>query len=280
MNVPTPEVVVRQAKTPTGILGFDAITAGGLPCGRTTLLGGGAGSGKTVFALQFVINGVRNWDEPGIFVAFEETADRINANSQSFGWTLDDRQAKNLFFLDAQPSPELIQSGAFDLGGLLAILQARISAMGARRIVLDALDVALASLPDPLAKRLEVYRLHEWLAANGLTAVITTKAGNDDAFSSGQPFGFMQFMVDCSVILSHRVTLGVSQRNLRVQKYRGSAFDENESPYLIGRSGIDVAISRILGRVDASVTNERVTSGVERLDTMLGGGYYRGATVL
>ncbi|MEO8847434.1 MAG: circadian clock protein KaiC [Casimicrobiaceae bacterium] len=280
MNLSTPTAAASQTKAPTGILGFDAITAGGLPRGRTALLGGGAGSGKTIFALQFLINGIRNWDEPGIFIAFEESANRIKANFQSFGWILDAGQAENLFFLEAQPTPELIQSGDFDLGGLLAILQARTKAMGARRIVLDGLDVALASLPDPVTKRREVYRLHEWLVANQLTAVITAKAAHDDAYSNLQPFGFMQFMVDCSVILSHCVTRGVSQRNLRVQKYRGSASDENESPFVIGSTGFDVAISRTLGRVDANVTDERVTSGIERLDTMLGGGYYRGATIL
>jgi circadian clock protein KaiC len=153
--------------------------------------------------------------------------------------------------------------------------------MGARRIVFDALDIVLALLPDPLAKRREVYRLHEWLLEHEITALITTKAGGDDANSTAQqPFGFMQFMVDCSVVLNHRVTLGVSQRNLRVQKYRGSSFDENESPFVIGKSGFDVAMTRALGRADVEVTNERVTSGVERLDTMLGGGYYRGASVL
>jgi len=143
------------------------------------------------------------------------------------------------------------------------------------------LDILLALLPDAAAKRREVYRLHEWLLANELTGLVTAKANGDDASSiSQQPFGFMQFMVDCAVVLNHRVELGVSQRNLRIQKYRGSDFDENEAPFVIGRNGFDVAISRMLGRMDAKVTSERVTSGVKRLDTMLGGGYYRGASVL
>ena len=130
-------------------------------------------------------------------------------------------------------------------------------------------------------RRREIYRLHEWLLARELTGLITAKAGGDGPQLRGrQPFGFMQFMVDCAVILKHSVVLGVSQRNLRVQKYRGSSFDENESPFLIGATGLEVAVARTLGRVDANVTNERVSSGVERLDTMLGGGYYRGASVL
>ncbi len=153
--------------------------------------------------------------------------------------------------------------------------------MGAERIVFDALDIVLALLPDAATRRREVYRLHDWMLASGLTALITAKAGGTDGKSeSPQPFGFMQFMVDCAVVLNHRVSLGVSQRNLRVLKYRGSGFDENESPFVIGSDGFDVAIARTSGRGDAEVTQERVSSGVSRLDTMLGGGYYRGASVL
>ena len=271
-----------STKAPTGIAGFDETTAGGLPHGRTTLLVGGPGSGKTIFAMQFLVHGAQRCNESGIFVAFEETSARVIGNAQGFGWDLPRLvRRRKLFFLDAQPSPELIQSGTFDLSGMLAVLGGQIQAMGARRIVFDALDIVLALLPDEAAKRREVYRLHEWLLARGLTGLITAKAGGDEASSLGrQPFGFMQFMVDCAVMLNHSVVLGVSQRNLRVQKYRGSAFNENEAPFVIGKAGFDVAITRTLGRLDARVTNERVTSGVKRLDTMLGGGYYRGYSVL
>ena len=268
-------------KAPTGIEGFDQITHGGLPRARTTLLVGGPGSGKTIFGLGFLVHGVRQFREPGIFVAFEEKSDRIVANAHGFGWNLPELRGKKLFFLDAQPAADLVQSGNFDLSGLLAAVGAQIKLMGAKRIVFDAIDVLLALLPDEALRRREIYRLHEWLLASGLTGLITGKAGGDEISTFGpQPFGFMQFMVDCAVILNHRVDLGVSQRNLRVQKYRGSPFDENEAPFVIGKTGFDVAIARLLGRVDAKVTNERVTSGVERLDTMLGGGYYRGACVL
>jgi circadian clock protein KaiC len=268
-------------KALTGIEGFDEITHGGLPRGRTTLLEGGPGSGKTLFGLRFLVHGARDCNEPGIFVAFEETSNRIVANAENFGWNLAELQRKKLFFLDAQPTTDLIQMGNFDLGGMLAALGAQVKAMGARRIVFDAMDIVLALLPDATAKRREVYRLHEWLLARELTGLITAKADGDDASSlSAQPFGFMQFMVDCAVVLNHRVELGVSQRNLRIQKFRGSNFDENEAPFVISKRGFDVAISRMLGRGDAKVTNERVSSGVKRLDTMLGGGYYRGASVL
>jgi circadian clock protein KaiC len=271
-----------SAKAPTGIPGFDEITGGGLPHGRTTLLVGGPGSGKTVLSLQFLSHGAKACAEPGIFVAFEESSGRIVANAESFGWGLQGLcQRRKVFFLDAQPAPDLVRSGDFDLGGMLAALEAQISAMGAKRIVFDALDVVLALLPDVPAKRREIYRLHEWLLSHAMTGLITAKDDGDEAgAASREPFGFMQFMVDCAVILSHGVELGVSQRSLRVQKFRGSSFDENVSPFLIGKSGIEVAIARTLGHLDAKVSSERVSSGVKRLDTMLGGGYYRGASVL
>src|ERR1700723_2421983 len=268
-------------KAPSGITGFDEITSGGLPRGRTTLLLGGPGSGKTVFGLQYLINGARIYGEPGIFVAFEETSQRILANAESFDWKLGQLQKKKLLFVDAQPSYDLVQTGDFDLCGMLAGLGLQAAQAKARRIVFDALDIVLALLPDLSARRREIYRLHEWLVSRRLTCIVTLKSRADEPNSiPQQPYGFMQFMVDCLVILNHSVVEGVSQRNLRVQKYRGSSFDENESPFVIGNAGFEVAIVRLLGRVDADVTNERVTSGVNRLDTMLGGGYYRAACVL
>jgi circadian clock protein KaiC len=167
---------------------------------------------------------------------------------------------------------------------MLAVLQAKTAELSARRIVFDAIDIVLALLPDDAARRREVYRLHAWLLQHELTGIITAKAGGEGTTPEGeqreQPFGFMQFMVDCAVVLNHCVEQGVSQRNLRVQKYRGSGFDENESPFLIGRNGFEVVVARPLGRGVLEVSKERVSSGIDRLDTMLGGGYYRGATVL
>src|SRR5450759_1485740 len=280
-NAPRSPSGQSSTKAPTGITGFDEITGGGLPLGRTTLLVGGPGSGKTILALQFLVHGAQACKEPGIFVAFEESSKRIVANAESFGWKLAELRRKKLHFIDVPPIPDLIQSGNFDLSGMLAALEAQTREMGARRIVFDALDVVLALLPDTAAKRREIYRLDEWLLARELTGLITAKAGgNETSAISQEPFGFIQFMVDCTVILQHSVVLGVSQRNLRVQKYRGSSFDEDESPFVIGERGLEVAVARALARVDAKVTNERVSSGVTRLDTMLGGGYYRGASVL
>jgi circadian clock protein KaiC len=280
MMTTRPRATEAPIKSPTGILGFDEMTGGGLPRARTSLLVGGPGSGKTIFGLQFLAHGVEDADEPGIFVAFEETSERILANAAGFGWNLDQLVPSKIFFLDAQPTPDLVQSGDFDLNGMIAGLDAKAKQMGARRIVFDALDILLALLPDAAARRREVYRLHEWLLTRGLTGLITSKAHGDETDASAQPWGFMQFMVDCAVILNHSVVFGVSQRNLRVLKFRGSSFDENESPFLIGSSGVEVAVARTLGRKDTQTTNERVSSGVKRLDTMLGGGYYRGASVL
>jgi len=280
MKTRTP-ATAGATKVRTGIQGFDEITHGGLPRGRTSLLVGGPGSGKTLFGLRFLVEGAQTYQEPGIFVAFEETSKRIVANAEAFGWELPKLQRKTLFFLDAQPSTDLIQSGTFDLSGMLAVLGVQTKKMGARRIVFDAIDIILALLPDATTRRREVYRLHEWLLARGLTGLITAKADGDEASAFGpQPFGFMHFMVDCAVMLNHRVCLGVSQRSLRVLKYRGSGFDENESPFVIGDGGFDVAVARTLGPKEVNVSNERVSSGVKRLDTMLGGGYYRGASVL
>lgn len=274
---PPPEA---SNKALTGIEGFDEITNGGIPKGRTTLLVGGPGSGKTIFAMQFLTYGVKECKEPGIFVAFEETPSRIIANFESFGWKLASIPPDKLFFLDAQPKPDLIQSGSFDISGMLAALEAKVKEVGAKRIVFDALDIVISLLPDEASKKQEIYRLHSWLLAHELTGLITAKAAGEGSSIDEQPFGFMQFMVDCAVVLNHRVVQGVSQRNLRVLKLRGSGFNEDESPFVIGKNGFDVALSRTLGRLDAKVTNERVTSGVERLDTMLGGGYYRASSVL
>jgi circadian clock protein KaiC len=272
------------SKARTGIKGFDEITNGGLPRKRTTLIEGGAGSGKTIMALQSLVSGARLENEAGIFVAFEETSEQIRINASKFGWDLEALEKKKLFFLNAQTTPDLALSGTFDLGGICAAVEAKAKEINAKRVVFDALDVVLALLGDPAAERREVYRLHEWLVKLGMTGIITSKAGNHQSPLDNQPrLGFMQFMVDCTVTLNHEVVRGVSQRSLRVVKYRGTSFSENESPFLIGAKGLEVAGGRETNwpkPPGGSKLTQRISSGVKRLDAMLGGGFYRGAGIL
>ncbi len=268
----------KLAKATTGIEGLDEITGGGLPRGRTTLVLGGPGSGKTILALQTLVNGATRWREPGIFVAFEESSRRILANAATFGWNLPVLERRQLFFLDAQPSLDLVQAGSFDLQGLLASLAAKVDAMKARRVVFDSVDMLVGLLAEPAAEQRELHRLHEWLLERDLTALVTAKV-HAPAVPAQPAFDQLQFMVDCAVRLNHDTVSGVSQRSLRVLKFRGSGFSENESPLLIGPNGIEVAGLRGLEGA-AAVSHERVASGVRRLDAMLGGGYYRGACVL
>lgn len=272
-----PDAEKALHKTPTGVEGFDAITGGGLPRNRTSLIFGGPGSGKTVFALQTIVNGARQFGEPGIFVAFEENSRHILANAASFGWNLPQLEKKQLFFFDAKVRPDVIKAGEFDLSGMLAGIKAEVDARGVKRIVFDSIDVLLTLLDDPHAERWEIYRLNDWLAQSGLTGIITAK-------SQGDPFvapryGFMQFMADCVVVLKLQVVDQIAMRYLQVMKYRGSSFAENEAPLVIGASGMEVVdLSAKTIAVEASP--ERVSSGVGPLDAMLGGGYYRGSSVL
>ncbi|MFW5942800.1 MAG: circadian clock protein KaiC [bacterium] len=265
-------------KALTGINGFDEMTGGGLPRGRTTVVIGAPGTGKTVFALQTLFNGASRWNEPGIFVAFEEQADHIRANAAGFGWDLPALEEEQLFFLDGRIPVDVVQSGAFDLSGMLASVQARAEQMGARRVVFDAIDVLLALLDDPQAERRELYRLHEWLQNRGYTGIVTAK---ESLVGDNAPhrYGFLQYMADCAVSLEHDLHQLVSQRYLRILKYRGSAFIENQSPLIIGPGGIQVAGPNPMQDV-FEVSNERVSTGVEGLDEMMEGGYYRGTNIL
>ncbi len=266
------------AKVPTGITGFDEITYGGLPRGRTTLIRGGPGCGKTVFAIQSLINGARDRREPGILVAFEENADQIVANAATLGWDIPALAARRLFFLDASLSPEMMHAGEFDLTRLLNVLQAVIKESGAKLIVFDGIDVLLRLLDNPVAERREIYRVRDWLSRSGLTAIITQKVGADDDLS-WQHYNFMQFMADCVVNLGHQVIAGSGFRNVRVMKYRGSGFLGDEFPITITGTGIQVT-NRGPVELEYVVTKGRVSSGLPRLDAMLCGGFYRGSNVL
>lgn len=265
-------------KAPTGIAGFDEITGGGLPKGRTTLVIGSPGAGKTLFALETLVNSARAHEESGIFIAFEENSRQIIENAATFGWDLPALERDKLFFLDAKLPSTIVQSGDFDLTGILAGLTAKAGEMCCKRIVFDGIDVLLTLLNDPVAERREIFRLHEWLLETETTGIITAKADVNDRLSS-ERYAFMQFMVDCVVQLHHRLSDRVSLRGIRVLKYRGSGFAENEFPLVISSSGMEVATFGV-DELDHAVSAERVSTGVERLDTMLDGGYYRASTAL
>ena len=266
------------AKIPSGIEGFDDITFGGIPSARTTLFMGGPGSGKTVLALQALVHGAAHHDSPGIFVAFEEDIASVQANARSFGWNIDGRQKKRLYFLDAQLSPDTVRAGEFDLTALLAGLEAKAQEMGAKLIVFDALDVLLVLLDDRAAERRELYRIQAWLRRTGLTAIITVKVEETDPVME-QRGGFLAFMADCVVLLRQSVLERAAVREVRVVKYRGSTHVLNEVPFAIGPTGIEVGAPNGT-HPEPQPFKERVSTGIARLDEMLDGGLYRGTNAL
>jgi circadian clock protein KaiC len=276
MSDRTREPVLK--KIASGIEGFDDITMGGLPEGRTSLLMGGPGCGKTVLALQILVNGVTHSGNPGIFVAFEENAGSVSANGETFGWKMRELEEKRLFFVDACIRPGVVRAGAFDLTALLAGLQAKACEMGAKTIVFDAIDVLLSMLGDPVQECRELYRIHQWLARERLTGIFTTKI-EDNQPATAQRYGFMPFMADCAVLLSQHSADRVTVRTMRVLKYRGSPHALNEVPFVIGAGGVEVGSSNGV-HPEPQPFVERISTGVERLDEMIGGGVYRGTNVL
>ncbi len=265
-------------KVLSGIEGFDDITCGGLPVGRTTLLMGGPGSGKTVLALQILVGAGTQHGTPGIFVAFEENARRVAANGEAFGWNIRALERKQLFFIDACVRSDVVKSGGFDLTGLLAAIEAKAEEMGAKLIVFDAIDVLLSLLDDPVAECRELYRLHEWLTLHELTGIFTTKIEEGHPAISSR-YGFMPFMADCTVLLSQRVADRMAVRAIRVLKYRGSPHVLNEVPFVIGPGGMEVGSSNGV-HPEPQPFNDKVSTGIERLDEMLCGGIYRGTNAL
>src|SRR5580700_11031075 len=212
-------------KIATGIQGFDELSHGGLPRNRMSLLKGGPGSGKTVFALQSLVNAARDRGEPGIFVAFEESPRQIIANAAGFDWDLPALVKNKLFFMDAQLSPDVVQSGEFDLRGMLAMLDAKKEEIGARWIVFDGIDVLLTLLHNPKEEMREIYRIRSWLADNDVDAAIITAKVDGDG-SQLVNYGLLQFMVDCVVSLEQRLECGVPLHRVQILKYRGSAFSK------------------------------------------------------
>jgi circadian clock protein KaiC len=265
-------------KCPTGIQGLDEITGGGLPRGRPALVCGSAGCGKTLLAMEFIVRGARDFDEPGVFVSFEEpTADLIK-NFASLGFdlaALASRRKLALDYIHIERS-EIEETGAYDLGGLFIRLEQAIDAIGAKRVVLDTLEALFAGLSDEALLRAELRRLFRWLKDKGVTAIITGESGE----RSLTRYGLEEYVADCVIVLDHRVIGQVSTRRLRIVKYRGSLHGTNEYPFLIDRQGLVVLPISSLG-LTHRVSNQRVSSGVPRLDEMLEGqGYYRGSSVL
>jgi len=272
--------VVQQylPKIATGIQGFDELSHGGLPRNRITLLKGGPGSGKTVFALQSLVSAARQRDEPGIFVAFEERPQQIIANAAGFQWDMAALLKRKLFFMDANLSPGVVQSGEFDLRGMLAMLKAKKEQIGARWIVFDGIDVLLTLLQHPKSEIREIYRIRDWLAENEVDAAIFTAKidGHGTAIAN---YGFLQFMVDCVIEFESRLECGVALHRVQVTKYRGTAFAKGEYPVSFGAGGMEIAGPEPT-EIQQVASSERVSAGFERLDTMLGGGLFRGSSTL
>ena len=264
-------------KAPTGISGLDQITEGGLPRGRNTLVCGGAGCGKTLLAMEFIVNGATQFGEPGVIIAFEETADELADNVASLGFDLDDLIKRELLSVDSVvlDHAEHQQVGEYGLDGLFVRLGHAIDSIGAKRVVLDTLEALFATFPHEML-RAELRRLFHWLKKRGVTAVITGEQG-DGTYTR---YGLEEYVSDCVISLDNRVVDQVSTRRLRVLKYRGSTHGTNEYPFLIGRHGLAVLPVTSVG-LDYAVSSERVPTGVAALDGLLaGGGYYRGSSVL
>lgn len=265
------------SKVATGLKGFDALSYGGLPRNRTSLVVGGPGSGKSVFALQALVHAARVHQEHGIFVAFEESPHQIVANSAMFDWSPRSLGKNKLFFLDAHLSPAVIQSGEFDLNGMLAILQAKQKQIDAKWVVFDGIDVLLMLLQNPVMELREIHRVREWLADNELTGILTAKTNGDS--QSTAHYGLMQFMADCVIRLDRRLEEGVSVHAIEIKKYRGSGFAGGEFPLHFGSSGMEVTAPEP-PELRHQAWAERVSTGFASFDSMLGGGLFRGSSTL
>jgi circadian clock protein KaiC len=266
------------AKAPTGITGFDEITGGGLPRGRPTLVSGGAGCGKTLFSMEFLVRGATEFAEPGLFMSFEENEQELAQNVASLGFDLADLFKRHLLVMDfvrAEQS-EIEETGDYDLEGLFVRLGHAIDQIKAKRVVLDTIEALFAALPNELVLRSELRRLFRWFKDRGVTAIITAERG-DGVFTR---HGLEEYVSDCVILLDHRVIEQVSTRRLRVVKYRGSVHGTNEYPFLIDETGFSVLPITSLS-LNHEAPTERMSTGIARLDAMLDGkGLYRGGSVL
>jgi len=271
-------VPVTLPKAPTGIQGLDEITGGGLPRGRPTLVCGTAGCGKTLLAMEFIIRGALQHDEPGVFMAFEETAEELAQNVRSLGFNLEDlirRKKVAVDFVRIERS-EIDETGDYDLEGLFVRLSHAIASVGARRVVLDTLEALFSGLSNAAILRAELRRLFRWLKDKGVTAVITGERGDGQLTRQG----LEEYVSDCVILLDFRVIDQIATRRLRIIKYRGSTHGSNEYPFLIDESGISVLPITSL-RLEHSVSSEIISTGLPALDKLFGnGGLYRGSSTL
>ena len=265
-------------KSATGIEGFDDLTLGGLPTGRPTLVCGSAGCGKTLFASTFLFNGARLYDEPGVFVTFEERPVDIVANVDSLGFDLQGlikQSQSHIAHIEIDPT-EVAEIGDYDLEALFLRLEFAVDQIGAKRIVLDTIESLFSAFSNPAILRAEIRRLFDWLKQKGLTAVITGERGDGSLTRQG----LEEYVSDCVILLDHRVDNQISTRRLRIVKYRGTAHGTNEYPFLIDEDGFSVLPVSSLG-LGHKVFDERISTGVPDLDAMLtGGGFYRGSSIL
>lgn len=265
-------------KVPTGIKGLDDITYGGLPKGRPTLIAGSAGSGKTLMSMEFLVKGARDYGEPGVFMAFEETEEELVKNFASLGFDLDSLEAENKLAIDYVhiDKSEYEETGDYDLEGLFIRLGLAIDSIGAKRVALDTLEVLFSGFQSEAILRSELRRLFRWLKDKGVTAIVTGERGEE----SLTRYGLEEYVADCVILLDNRMEEQIATRRMRIIKYRGSKHGTNEYPFLIEEDGISVMPITSLG-LEHEVSDERVSTGIERLDTMLGGmGYYRGSSIL
>lgn len=268
---------INILKCPTGIKGFDKITEGGLPRNRTTLLCGGTGTGKTLFALEYLIQGATQYNEPGIFMSFEETEDELHKDVASLNMDLRTLVSQKKILLEHLIlERKEIQAGDFNLEGLLIRLEHAIGSIGAKRVVLDSIESLFAGLTDAGVLRMEIKRLFRWFKEKQVTAIVTGEPGRD----SYTRHGLEEYVSDCIVFLDNRVREQISIRRVRVVKYRGSKHESNEYPFIIDKDGLSVMPITSAG-LDRPGTNKRVSTGIPSLNKMFqGGGYTRGSTVL
>ena len=265
-------------KTASGIRGLDEITFGGLPKGRPTLIAGGPGSGKTLMSMEFLVRGATDYNEPGVFMAFEETAEELAQNVASLGFDLKELIDEKKLFIDyvRVERSEIEETGEYDLEGLFVRLNCAIDSIGAKRVVLDTIESLFAGLNNESILRAELRRLFRWLKDKGVTAIITAERGE----ATLTRYGLEEYVSDCVIVLDHRVQNQVSTRRIRIVKYRGSIHGTNEYPFLIDEKGISILPITSL-TLNYQISTKRVSSGIPRLDTMLEGkGFYQGSTIL